>query len=177
MTITDRVVSPKNVFVIHGRNSQIRKSMFAFLRSLGLQPIEWEVARQATNQASPYIGDILNAGFSMAQAFIVLFTGDDEGKLLEQFQSNDEAEYERNYTPQPRMNVILEAGMALALHPERTIIIEVGKIRPMSDLSGRHILRLKNDARSRQILVQRLKDAGCTFDHVGTDWLETGDFS
>lgn len=170
-------VNFRNVFVIHGRNLKIRNAMFSFLRSLDLKPIEWEEARKATGKPSPYIGEILRAGFSMAQAFIVLFTGDDEARLIKDFQSENDAEHEKNMTPQPRMNVILEAGMALALYPERTIIVELGRIRPMSDLSGLYSVRLDNDAPSRQILVGRLQDAGCEFETFGTDWLKIGDFS
>ena len=52
-----KIQGPKVVFVIHGRNLQIRDAMFAFLRSLGLHPLEWIEALTATQKGSPYIGE------------------------------------------------------------------------------------------------------------------------
>lgn len=178
MNSIGKMTSPRKVFVIHGRNHQIRNAMFQFLQALDLRPIEWEQARAETGQAAPYIGQILEVGFAMAQASIVLFTGDDEAKLREEFQVDGDRDYEKNYTPQPRQNVIFEAGMALALQPERTIIVEVGRIRPMSDLAGRHVVKLRSDdnGRSRQELRQMLQQAGCQIDDSGGNWLSAGDF-
>jgi hypothetical protein len=44
----------KTVFVIHGRNEALRKSMFDFLRSIGLKPLEWSQAVSATGKGSPW---------------------------------------------------------------------------------------------------------------------------
>jgi hypothetical protein len=33
--------APRIVFVVHGRNLDLRDSMFAFLRAIGLKPLEW----------------------------------------------------------------------------------------------------------------------------------------
>ncbi len=52
--------SSKKVFVVHGRNDKLRESMFNFLVALGLKPVEWSQAIQATQKASPYIGEILD---------------------------------------------------------------------------------------------------------------------
>ena len=54
----------RKVFVVHGRNESARVAMFAFLRSLGLQPIEWSQAVAATGEASPYIGTVLDSAFA-----------------------------------------------------------------------------------------------------------------
>ena len=53
----------RNVFVIHGRNDAAREAMFAFLRAIGLHPLEWPEVVQATGKPSPYIGEILRHGF------------------------------------------------------------------------------------------------------------------
>ena len=69
------------VFVVHGRNLGARDAMFTFLRSLGLHPLEWPGAVAATGKSSPYIGEILDGAFNVAQAVVVLFTPDDEARL------------------------------------------------------------------------------------------------
>ena len=56
----------RTVFVVHGRNDQARDALFAFLRSIGLEPLEWNKAVQATGKPNPYIGEILDAAFSRA---------------------------------------------------------------------------------------------------------------
>ena len=64
----------RRVFVVHGRNEPARDAMFSFLRSIGLQPIEWSQAVAATGEASPYIGVVLDSAFDAAQAVVVLMT-------------------------------------------------------------------------------------------------------
>ncbi|MBZ5652350.1 MAG: nucleotide-binding protein [Acidobacteriia bacterium] len=59
-----RAVSKKKtkgnmVWVVYGRNETLRKSLFAFLRSVGLAPIEWDSAIAHTQKGSAYIGEIL----------------------------------------------------------------------------------------------------------------------
>jgi predicted nucleotide-binding protein len=111
-----------------------------------------------------------------AQAIIVLFTGDDQARLRDEFLSGNDPVYERETTPQSRPNVIFEAGLALGKYPERTILVQIGTIRPFSDLAGRHLIRLKNTSKSRQELALRLRLAGCDVDLSGTDWHDAGAF-
>lgn len=165
------------VFVVHGRNSDARRGLFQFLRSIGLQPLEWSQAVEKTGKASPYIGEVLELGFSVAQAAIILFTPDDEARLIKEYRGENEPEHETELTPQARQNVIFEAGMAMGLYPDRTIILELGALRPISDLSGRHVLRMNNGLAARQNLANRLKTAGCNVSLAGTDWHEDGSFN
>lgn len=164
----------RNVFVVHGRDLAARDALFTFLRSVDLNPIEWEEARGRTGKAAPYIGEILDAGFQYAQAIVVLLTGDDEARLREGLRGAAEPPHEVELTPQARANVLFEAGMALARHPERTVLIEVGELRPFSDVAGRHTVRLvKGNAAERHAILGRLRDAGCRVITEGRqDWLE-----
>lgn len=168
--------NPKKVFVVHGRNEKLRGEMFSFLRSIGLEPIEWTEAVKLTGSASPYVSEILDAAFSHAQAVVVLLTPDDEARLCPEFQSEYDPDYEKNFTSQARPNVIFEAGMALGRHPDRTILVEVGKLKPFSDIVGRHTIRLDDTTEKRQALAMRLRDAGCKVNLNGTDWHKTGNF-
>jgi len=166
----------RNVFVVHGRNSQARTALFRFLRSIGLRPIEWSQAVESTGKTSPYIGEIIDAGFAQAQGFVVLMTPDDEVRLKEELRKEDDPAYESQMTGQARPNVLFEAGMALGRHPNRTVIVELGQLRPFSDIGGRHVVKLGDSTAARQLLAERLRAAGCSVDLKGTDWHTEGDF-
>ena len=166
----------REVFVVHGRNIAARDAMFTFLRSIDLHPLEWSEAVQSTGKASPYIGDILDAAFARAHAVIALLTPDDEARLKEQYQADDDPPYETELTGQARQNVLFEAGMAMGWRPERTVLVELGQLRPFSDVAGRHAVRMDNSIQRRQDLAQRLEAAGSPVNIDGTDWHTAGDF-
>ena len=67
--------------------------------------------------------------------------------------------------------------MAMGRCAERTILVELGKLRPFSDIGGRHVIRLDNTPAKRQELARRLEAAGCPVNLSGADWYTTGDFS
>lgn len=165
------------VWVVYGRNEEVRRSLFALLRSVGLQPIEWNSAIAQTKKGSPFIGEILDAGFSKAVATVVLFTPDDEAKLKDEFIKRSDQRFERKLTGQPRPNVVFEAGMAFGRQPEGTIIVQVGKIRPISDLLGRHVVHLNDSFDSRHQLIVKLRSVGCPVDDTGADWRTARGFS
>jgi hypothetical protein len=58
-------------------------------------------------------------------------------------------------------------------------MVQLGKVRPFSDIAGRHIVHMSNDADKRQELATKLENTGCNVDRSGTDWLTTkaGDFT
>lgn len=115
--------------------------MFDFLRSVGLNPMEWAEARRLTGKTSPYIGEVLDAAFGRAQAVVIL-SGDDEARLKTRFHAPDEPQYEVPLTSQARPNVLFEAGMAMGREPDRTLIVEFGALRPFSDIAGRLVVRM-----------------------------------
>jgi len=172
----DQKPNRSRVFVIHGRDETMRRALFDFLRSIDLKPIEWGEAVALTGKPSPFVGEILDVAMQHVQAIVVLFTGDDQARLRDEFLWVNDPVYEREATPQSRPNVIFEAGMALGKYPERTILVQVGTLRPFSDIAGRHLIRLKNTSKSRQELALRLRLAGCEVDLSGTDWHDAGAF-
>lgn len=180
MEVNDRIEpDQKKVFVVHGRNKKARDAMFQFLLSIGLQPIEWSQAVKTTKKGTPYVGEVLDVALRIAQAIIILITGDDIAQLREKYIERDDPDYERKLTPQARPNVIFEAGLAFGRSPDRTILVELEKekTRPFSDIYGRHFVRLTNEAGKRNDLISRLRTAGCDVDIEGKqDWTRTGDF-
>ena len=169
--------SPRSIFVVHGRNMGLRDSLFDFLRSIGLEPLEFSGAIHDTGKAAPYIGEILDAAFQKAQAVVVLLTPDDEVRLVESLWQTDEGPLERTVQRQARPNVLFEAGMAFGTHADRTVLLEVGHVKPFSDVGGRHVIRLDNTAQKRKDLADRLELAGCPVDLGGSEWMATGDFA
>jgi predicted nucleotide-binding protein len=170
-------LSNRDVFVIHGRDQQIRSAMFQFLRSLDLNPLEWSELVARTKSAAPFVGQILDAGFENAGAVIGLLTPDDMAMLRPELLNNNDAEFEKTLTPQARPNVLFELGMAFALHSDKTLIVQMGELRPFSDIGGRHVIRFNGSPETRTELRNRLRNTGCHVKEHGTDWLTAGDFA
>jgi predicted nucleotide-binding protein len=165
------------VFVVHGRNEQLRKALFAFLRSVGLNPIEWRQAIKLTGKPSPFVPEILDAAFREAVAVVVLLTPDDDAQLRKEFMKGSDPEYEKRLAGQPRPNVLFEAGLAFGRNPDATVLVQVGDVKPFSDIAGRHVVRLTNATETRQEFVTKLANAGCNVQTDGTDWHTEGDFA
>jgi predicted nucleotide-binding protein len=153
---------PNDIFLVQGRDADAVEGLKAVLRAAALRPIEWEEARSWTGEPTPYTLQVLEAAFRRVGAVVVLFTPDDSVRLREDLLAEGDPEYEREGGYQARPNVLVEAGMALALHRKRTVIVEIGKgMRPTTDLDGLNVVRFSGDAASRAKLIGRLKDCGC----------------
>lgn len=170
-------VERDKVFVVHGRDSAISDSIFAFLRAAGLDPVEWGVAMHETGKAMPNIAETLDAGMARVAAVVVVLTPDDDVILKERFQSEHDDDDEKRVTGQARPNVLFEGGMAFGRHPEKSIFVSVGKVKAFTDLGGFHITRLNNTAAKRSELVGKLRTAGAAVKTDGrTQWFTAGDF-
>lgn len=168
----------KAVWIVHGRDERLRRAMFDFVRSIGLEPLEWSSAVKATRKGSPYPGEVLDKAFAKAAAVIVLLTPDDEAQLKKIHWRRGEEPYEKKLMGQARPNVLFEAGMAFATHPSQTVLVEIGRCRPFSDTLGRLVVRMNESAAKRKELADRLAAAGCIVDTTSTNaWMEAGDFS
>jgi predicted nucleotide-binding protein len=169
----------KTVFVVHGRDMVLRDSMFAFLRAIGLDPLEWEQAiRRARRGANPFVGDVIDEVMDQAQAVLVLFSPDDLVHLKDQFvDRKTERHTEGTAQGQARPNVLFEAGLAMGRHQEKTVLVEIGSVKRFSDIGGRHMLRFNGSPASRHDLVGRLRMLRCDLDVDGRrDWLDVGEF-
>ena len=100
--------------------------MFAFLRSIGLIPIEWSQAIAMTKRASPNIGEVLDVALEAAQAVVVLMTPDEIASLQAQYADGDD-DPEMLPGGQARPNVLFEAGLALGRSPDRTVLEELAR--------------------------------------------------
>ena len=165
----------KQVFVVHGRNQKATDALFDWLRRVGLEPLEWIQAEEKTESGSPDTLGVIKAGFDSAQAFVVLFTDDEEVRLREELREEGETD---SFQYQSRPNVLFEGGMAYALDSRRTVFVELGAVRRFSDLSGINTVRLGTRPTSKTLkkLIGRLKNAGCVVNETGDSWMNTDGF-
>lgn len=165
--------SAKRVFVIHGRDERLRKGVFEFLRSIGLEPLEWPQLLSRQESASPFIGTIVEEAFKNVQAVVALITPDERVALRPDLTTS--GQNEAGF--QPRPNVLFETGMAFSTHPDRTVLVQIGQVRPFSDIGGRYIIQLDGSSPKRQQFADRLRAARCAVDLSGTDWHTAGDLT
>lgn len=166
----------RSVFVVHGRDEEVRQSMFGLLRRLDLRPLEWEELVRATGKTAPYLGEVVANAPSQAQAALVLLTPDDTAKLHPDLLGDEERADEIRYTGQPRQNVLIELGMVLMAYPERTVIVEVGRLRHAADIEGLNVIRFDGSQSAVSKIVARLAMAGCRLDDTRPEWRETEHF-
>jgi len=166
----------KKIWVVYGRNDKARTSLFRFLRALELTPVEFSSAIKDTRSGSPYVGEILEKAFASVHSVVVLLTGDDEARLRGTYRKKSDPDYEAKLTPQLRPNVLFEAGMAFGRYPRNTVVVQIGGVRPFSDIVGRHVIHLDNTSETRTEFANRLGGIGCALNMSGTDWLSEGDF-
>lgn len=166
----------KRVFVIYGRNRSAYSAMVSFLQSLGLDAQDFTEVGDEVG-ASAFIGDIVQGGMDRAQAYVVLLTPDERAALHPKLRKGGDSG-EESERWQARPNVLLEAGMALAIAPKRTLLVVLGKVALPSDLAGRRYIRLDNSTGTRKELKEGLKAIGCPIKEAG-QWHTTdiaGDF-
>lgn len=170
-------VTKRTVFLVHGRDHEARDALIDLLRAFDLRVVNWrEAASHAGRGGTPYTGDIVRAGMDLADAVIVLLTPDDVGYVRSAFRQDRDGNDELRPTGQARLNVIFEAGMAMALGRGRVVLVEVGVTRGLSDTAGIHTIRLSDHVESRKDLAARLHDAGLTVDTNGEQWRTAGTF-
>ena len=152
----------KNVLLISGRDRQMADAFSNLLRAAGLRPLTREEMVRATGYTSPHAGEMIAAGTRLAQATVILFSPDEIVEPRPDLASF--GPQAASIGGQPRANVIFEAGMALAANPERTIIVETGHIKPISDLAGLNVVRFDGSATAIRALLTRLRQVGCKVD-------------
>jgi predicted nucleotide-binding protein len=167
----------RKVFVVHGRDDEVRRIFFSFLQALDLRPQDWELLVNATGGTSPNIVDVVRRAPEIAQATVVLMTPDDTVQLHPDVSGKQDPDHETAMGCQARPNVILELGMALMAYPERTIVIEIGSLRSIGDLAGLNVIRFDGSGRAIAKVVSRLRAAGCLVDDSDTDWKDASRFA
>ncbi|MEV5892049.1 nucleotide-binding protein [Nonomuraea fuscirosea] len=159
----------RKVFVIHGRDEQARLRVFDLLRRMGLNPLEWETLVRGTSTMSPHLLDVVGRAFGTAQAVVVVMTPDDIVRLHPELDG-DHGDHDQQC--QARPNVLFEAGMAFGVAPARTLLLQLGRLRPFSDIAGLNYVQVDGSATSVLKIRQRLETAGCRLAGTGVDYVE-----
>ena len=149
----------REVYLIHGRDLEAMNALMKFLRKLNLRPVTWE-DRAATGA---YSGPMLYEVFRDIPVVIVLLTPDEEVRLHEQLAPSPSSD-EVQFRLQPRPNVLLEAGMALASEKHKTVFVKVGPLRGISGLTGSFIIDLNQADTALVRLAGALQKSGCDID-------------
>jgi predicted nucleotide-binding protein len=167
----------RNVFVVYGRDGALVRSFFDLLYAVKLQPLEWEMLVRLTGTTAPYLGDAVRNAPLQARANLVLLSPDDVVKLHPDLHQDGDQDYERATSGQARPNVLFELGLAYAAAPERTVIVEIGNMRPIADLAGLNVIHFDGSALAIKKVIGRLTQAGCPADTSGEHWLDTTRFA
>jgi len=166
----------RRVFLVHGRDHSTRDALVALLKAFDLKVIHWRDATEYAGGGTPYTGDIVAAGMANADAVVVLLTPDDIGYARPHLRESTDDPDEREPTGQARLNVVFEAGMAIARDRHRVVLVEVGQVRKMSDVAGLNVVRMDGSLERRKDLARRLRSAGLSVDTDSEEWRTAGNF-
>ena len=149
------------VFLVHGRDTAKRASLMNLLEAYGLKVLGWGDQAELTGRGAPSTLEIVQAGMAAADAVVVLLTADDLARVKPEFARSDDGPDELELTGQPRLNVVFEAGMALAIDRDRVVIVSMGSTRQVTNMDGINaVVLVPGDDASALELRQRLRTAG-----------------
>jgi predicted nucleotide-binding protein len=156
--VTAALIDPSSaIFVVHGRDTEVRDQLELVLRRLGLEPFVLQVTGGGGDTLIEALERMI--GKTAKSAFgIVLATPDDMGYL--------KTEKPADAKPRARQNVIMEMGMLLAsLTRKRCAILTKGYVELPSNMGGVITIPFNDHVREAvPKLVQRLQEAGFKLD-------------
>lgn len=144
----ERQISGEAIFLVHGRNHQARETVRSFLLRCAERDII--VLDEAPGLGADILGKLLTNAEKAAYA-VVLLTGDDEGRAIEESDLRHRA----------RQNVILELGLFIGmLGRDKVIALYEPGVEIPSDFLGVTYVELDPNKAWRMALVGELRAAG-----------------
>lgn len=139
------------VFIVHGRNNEVKETVARFIEKLGLTPIILHEQPNGGKTIIEKFEDYSDVGFA-----VILMTPDDKGYLTGQ----DDYIKER-----ARQNVIFEHGYFIGkLGREKVVALVKGDLELPSDISGILYLGIDNGGAWKFGLAKEIKSAGYNID-------------
>ncbi|WP_409047882.1 TIR domain-containing protein [Microbacterium sp. HA-8] len=176
-TRTSTTHAKRYIFVVRGRDASAYNALISLLTALDLRVVTWDEATRSAGGGTPHTLDIVRAGIGISDAVIVLMTPDDEGYVKSGFyDATRDDPREARPTGQARQNVVFEAGWAMALNQNGTVLVRVGDVRPLSDIDGLNYVWLTNDIDSRRQLITRLRNCDLEVRDNDDRWRTAGEF-
>jgi predicted nucleotide-binding protein len=163
---TAAVTGPANrkVFIVRGQDQRPVDVLEKFLHFAGLEIMSWNDAEDLTGETQPDTYNVIVEAMKAAAAIIIILFPDDEARLKEEFAGTTQ-----DFEGQPRQNVLLEAGTAFSMDRKRTILVESGSRRPISDIAGFNWVTMDGSWENRDKLIKRLKRAGAQVNLAHSD--------
>lgn len=168
MASTPRRRDPRQVFVVHGRDTKdTYLTVKEAIESLGLTAVDYDAVRHRHPKMSPYVYDVVEEGYFTSAAIVVILAPEDQACLRPELREDDPDDHRRRL--QPRPNVMLETGIAMGLQKGDVIYVLCKGAYVPSDLRGKHRVDLTSKKRAlRKDLASKLRIAGC---HIPRDVL------
>jgi predicted nucleotide-binding protein len=161
----------ETVFVVHGREDTAWTAMRDFLGALDLS-VQTFRSLEANGWLPPprNLQDFLKKAFQRAQTVVVLLTPDVRAELAPTLSSEPA-------TLQPAANVLVEAGMALGMHPERTVLVKFPGVQLPAALEAWVAVEVQVDDREmRERLLGQLRATELHIREDAAEHLTHGDF-
>lgn len=144
-------VDSKKVFIVHGRDNELKETTARFLEKLGLNPI---ILHEQVNNGKTIIEkfeDYADVGFA-----IILMTPDDMGYLSGEQDS---------IKLRARQNVIFEHGYFIGkLGRNKVTALVKGEIELPTDINGILYVAIDNNGAWKLMLAKEIKNAGYNID-------------
>lgn len=138
------------VFIVHGRDNEVKETVARFVEKLGLHPIILHEQPNGGKTIIEKFEEYSDVGFA-----IILMTPDDKGSLV-----NDESMKNR-----ARQNVIFEHGYFIGkLGRDRVVALVKGDLELPSDISGVLYLGIDNGGAWKLVLAKEIKSVGYNID-------------
>lgn len=163
----------RKVFLVKGRWDEATEAMIVFLQSLNLHVIKWEDAELALGGAGNFAADVVDKGFEMSYATVVMLTPDD---LVLIHPALIQPHDPRDLMNRPRANVLFELGYAWHLNRKKTLVVQYGDISLPSDLGSLQTVRFDATSKTRQQVMAKLATMGVAVNGDDGRWQEAGKF-
>lgn len=148
---TNKNTISNRVFLVHGRDNELKETTARFLEKLGLEPI---ILHEQSNKGRTIIEKFED--FSDVAFAVILMTPDDLGYLSS--ESN-------THRPRARQNVVFELGYFIGkLSRKNVAAIVKDDIEIPSDFSGIIYIGLDNSGAWKMLLAKEIKEAGLDID-------------
>lgn len=149
---TSAAVDLKDIFIVHGKDSEMKQHVARVLHKLGLNPVLLHEQPNTSRTIIEKLEHHSDVGFA-----VVLLSGDDRGYLSTDLPAAAK--------PRARQNVVLELGYFIGkLGRARICVLKRGEVEDPGELAGTLYLSFDDARRWEVDLVTELQAAGYPVD-------------